>query len=108
MKSPLHRLRGVLILLFASAPAYLIARADTPPQVQWQRSFGGTNSDFLNCLRQTSDGGYILGGYSSSGINGSKTSTNYGVQDLWIIKLDTTGNKVWEKTFGGTNSDYAY
>jgi hypothetical protein len=60
------------------------------------------------CLRQTSDGGYILGGYSSSTNTGSKTTTNYGFQDIWLIKTDATGNKIWERNYGGTNSDYGY
>jgi hypothetical protein len=59
-------------------------------------------------LEQTSDGGYIVGGYSFSGISGDKTESYiYGsFGDLWIIKLDTSGNILWQNTIGGNWADY--
>src|SRR5688572_28944841 len=67
---------------------------------QWDRTFGGNGMDVLSTLQQTSDGGYILGGGSESGINGTKTAVNKGKNDYWVIKLDTNGNNSWDKTFG--------
>src|SRR5262249_12492224 len=72
------------------------------PPIQWQQSFGGTNEDSLQSLQQTFDGGYILGGHSASPPSGNKTSTLFGSYDFWLIRLDPTGNKLWEQTFGGT------
>ena len=82
-----------------------VIKLDTNCNVMWQRSFGGSSDDYLNSLQQTSDGGYILGGYSESKISGNKTSTNYGDFDYWIIKADASGNKIWEKSFGGSGDD---
>lgn len=79
---------------------------------QWDKRFGGTGEDELYALQQTSDGGYILGGYSSSGISGDKTQTCWdGVingRDYWIVKIDSVGNKQWDKRYGGIAVDELY
>ena len=71
----------------------------------WDKTFGGNNSQQLRSLQQTSDGGYILGGYSVSGISGDKTQASKGGSDYWVVKLDANGNKLWDKAFGGSASD---
>src|SRR5688572_12309863 len=80
--------------------------AQTAPLKQWDKTFGGTLHDMCVALQQTSDGGYILGGYSESGITGDKTQANKGDNDYWIIKLDANGTKIWDKSFGGSNKDF--
>ena len=79
-----------------------------PPSVEWQRSFGGTNDDRLRSLSQTADGGYVLGGFSNSGINGNKSSTNFGHYDFLIVRLDAAGNKVWDRSFGSSSEDVLF
>ncbi len=74
----------------------------------WDKRFGGTDQDYITCFQQTKDGGYILGGYSQSGIGGDKTQATWGVDDYWIVKTDSLGNKEWDKDFGGTNGDVLY
>ena len=87
---------------------YWIVKVDAAGMGQWQRTFGGTGSDQLTGLQQTSDGGYILCGVSTSGVGGNKTTTNFGGYDFWIIKTDALGVKQWEQSFGGTlNEDVA-
>lgn len=80
--------------------------AQTAPAKQWDKTFGGNSEDVLTSLKQTADGGYILGGISQSGISGDKTTLNKGGADFWVIKLDASGTKLWDKTFGGSNDDY--
>ncbi len=96
--------RALLLLFFVTSPGY-----SQLPSLQWQQSFGGTNGDILYSLEQTSDGGYLLGGYSLSGTNGNKTSVNFGTAglngDFWVVRLDASGNKLWDKTYGGTNDE---
>jgi Ig-like domain CHU_C associated/Secretion system C-terminal sorting domain len=75
------------------------------PALQWKRSFGGTGTDVANSIRQTSDGGYIIAG-STTSANGDVTS-NHGDADYWIVRLGRTGNIVWQKTFGGSGTDVA-
>src|SRR4051812_22708364 len=66
------------------------------------------DNDELNSLQQTADGGYILGGWSASGIGGDKTQPLWGWQDYWIIKIDSSGTMQWDKRFGGTDIDRLY
>jgi len=75
---------------------------------QWQWSFGGSLNDDCRIVKQTTDGGYILGGYSYSGITGNKTTSNFGDQDYWVVKIDGSGNKVWENSFGGGGGDLLF
>ncbi|WP_158267430.1 PKD domain-containing protein [Adhaeribacter arboris] len=72
----------------------------------WDVTFGGNNADILQIHRPTKDGGYILGGTSNSPVSGSKTIGTKGNQDFWIVKIDASGNKQWDKTFGGSGFDF--
>src|SRR5437867_2591444 len=94
----------IIILGWLSIPNLLSAQS--PPVVMWDKTFGGNNSDVPFSLQQTIDGGYILGGNSKSLISGDKTQNNWGDFDYWIIKTDSIGNKLWDKTFGGYGLDF--
>ncbi|MEP7168760.1 MAG: T9SS type A sorting domain-containing protein [Bacteroidota bacterium] len=89
---------------------YWIVKIDSSGNTQWDKDFGGTSWDYLTSLIQTDDGGYLLGGYSKSGITGNKSQPNWdstGISyDYWIIKIDSLGSKQWDKVFGGTSWDY--
>jgi len=75
------------------------------PQIVWQHSLGGSNNDEAYSIIQTSDGGYIVSGYTNS--NDSDVTGNHGYTDYWVVKLNSSGTIDWQKTLGGTNSDYA-
>jgi hypothetical protein len=83
-----------------------MVKIDSTGNKQWDKDFGGTNGDWLYSIQQTSNGGYILGGISLSGINGDKTETIWGAADYWIVKTDSLGNKQWDKDFGGISADW--
>jgi PKD repeat protein len=87
---------------------YWILKIDSMGQIQWDKTFGGTSSDRLQSICKSSDGGYILGGYSASGISGDKTQPNILQYDFWIVKLDSFGSKQWDRTLGGNGTDYLY
>lgn len=87
---------------------YWVVKLDADGNKLWDRTFGGNDRDELYSLQQTSDGGYILGGVSASGISGDKSEASKGGLDYWIVKLDADGNKVWDRTFGGNSSDWLY
>jgi hypothetical protein len=78
------------------------------PTIEWQNTIGGNQWEILMSVEQTNDGGYILGGYSQSGISGDKTEANLGGSDYWIVKLDGLGNIVWQNTIGGNSIEYLY
>ena len=83
---------------------YWVVKVDATGNKQWDKTFGGAGEDRLTSLQQTADGGYILGGHSASGASGSKTQPNQGGVDLWIVKIDATGTKTWDRSLG-TNTD---
>jgi hypothetical protein len=90
-------------LLLTVVPYY--ATAQTAPMKQWDKTFGGSTWDQLRSAEQTSDGGYILGGESSSLLSGDKTQASQGLDDYWVVKVDANGSKQWDKTFGGSSGD---
>ena len=67
--------------------------------MQWNRTYGGTEDDRANALVETSDGGFALAGKTKSFGAGS--------YDFWLVKTDGTGNMVWSQTYGGTEDDRA-
>lgn len=85
---------------------YWIIKLDTAGSIVWQKNFGGSDYEGAYSVQQTSDGGYIIAGNSSS-TNGDIT-VNHGNNDIWIIKLNSSGSLLWQKSFGGSADDYAY
>ena len=71
----------------------------------WDRTFGGSGEDKLANTIKTSDGGYLLAGRSESNASGEKSQDSRGGRDYWVVKLDAFGNKVWDRTFGGSGED---
>ena len=72
---------------------------------EWQKTIGGSGQDELTCVLRTRDGGFILGGSSSSEESGDKTTPNYGGMDYWVLKIDREGKIVWQQSFGGEYND---
>ena len=84
---------------------YWVLKLDENGTIQWQRTLGGNDEEFLSTAIQTSDGGYMLGGVSKSDISGDKTENSRGNNDFWVLKLDSSGNIIWQKTIGGSEAD---
>ncbi len=76
------------------------------PTKVWDKTLGGTDSDITTGIIATSDGGFIVLGNSTSDLSGDKTEANRGNTDYWITKINSTGQKVWDKTFGGSGNEY--
>jgi hypothetical protein len=84
---------------------YAIFKVDANGNRLWSKTFGTVGKDFLTAFVQTSDGGYILGGHSEGGINRDKTSASKGSNDIWLVKINANGTKIWDKSFGGADQD---
>ncbi len=84
---------------------YWIIKTDSNGVKEWDFRFGGTASDKLTSIIKTSDGAYLLGGSSASGISGDKTESSRGNTDYWVIKINNAGTKIWDKRFGGSAAD---
>ncbi|CAN5563312.1 hypothetical protein BH11BAC2_BH11BAC2_16320 [soil metagenome] len=89
-------------------PDFWIVRTDSMGNKIWDKTIGGTGVDQLNAAVQSNDGGFFLSGSTLSGIGGDKTSPAIGSFDFWLVKTDSLGNLLWDKTFGGLQSDNAY
>ena len=78
-----------------------VLKLDGNGDVVWQKTYGGdANYDYANSIQQTADGGYIVAGFT--------TSFGEGNGDAWVLKLDGNGDVVWQKTYGGSGTDFAY
>ncbi len=87
---------------------YWVVKVDAAGVIEWQNVIGGTGTDELRDIHQTSDGGYIIGGTSNSNISGDKTENSMGFWDYWILKISSTGVIEWQNTIGGSGTDYLY
>jgi hypothetical protein len=95
----------VLVLkVLLAAPAH--GQQALPPPLEWQRAFGGADSDTLFAVEQLTDGGFILGGQSYSPTSGNKTAQSFGFIDYWIVRLDAQGNQQRDRCFGRTSADH--
>ncbi len=85
-----------------------ILKLDGSGNVQWQRCLGGTNHEEAFEVIETSDGGYIMVGETASvdgdviGFHGQAQSER---RDIWVVKLDSTGDLLWQRCLGGTDQD---
>ena len=79
---------------------FWVVKLNGDGSIQWQKPYGGQADDQAKAIRQTSDGGYVVTGYTAS--------FGAGNWDFWVLKLDAGGDILWQKTYGGTSSEYAH
>ncbi len=84
---------------------YWVVKLDKNGKVQWDKTIGGSGGDFCRGIQQTSNGGYVLAGFSNSNISGEKSENSRGGMDYWIVKLNSDGQLKKEKTIGGDGDD---
>lgn len=84
---------------------YWVLKLEENGTTTWQKTYGGSDEDFLSFVEQTADGGYILGGTSKSDISGDKNEDSQGDEDYWVLKIDSSGNILWQNTIGGSGTD---
>ncbi|MCP4633362.1 MAG: T9SS type A sorting domain-containing protein [candidate division Zixibacteria bacterium] len=66
----------------------------------WAHTYGGANTDFVRCINECRDGGFIL--------TGQTLSFGAGSSDVYVLKIDSDGDTLWTRTFGGANTDFGY
>jgi uncharacterized repeat protein (TIGR01451 family) len=82
-----------------------LAKFDAAGNIQWSKTYGGDNGEFVSGIQSTNDGGCIISATSYSHNNGQVPANNSGnttKPDVWILKLDQSGNIQWTKMLGGT------
>ena len=75
-------------------------------ELVWVKTFGGTNEDDAIAIEEANDGGYVILGYTTS-VDGDVTGKTSPDQDYWLLKLNQDGDKIWDKTYGGSQNDQA-
>jgi hypothetical protein len=90
---------------------FWLVKTDSWGNRQWNRTYGGAYNDYAASVVQTIDGGYALSGSARDdgyALGGITNSSGAGYEDVWLIKTDSLGNKLWDKTYGGALNDEAY
>lgn len=90
---------GGYLIAAGNGNAYII-KTDASGGVSWEMDYGGSGTDFAESIYPSMDGGYIIAGYTNS--------TGGGDYNLYLLKINSSGGLVWERTFGGIYSDYGY
>jgi gliding motility-associated-like protein len=101
-----HSNDGDMSLLAFGASDALIFKLDASGNIQWLKTYGGSQEDAFRSIEETSDGGYIAAGYT-----GSDDHDVSGLQkdyDAWIVKVDGAGKIQWQRCVGGINRDVAW
>jgi len=86
---------------------YWVVKINSTGTIEWEQTYGGSSYDDLRSTIPTSDGGYLLGGYTYSN-DGDIQSGNNGQTDYWVVKINSTGTIEWEQTYGGSSSDQLF
>lgn len=81
-----------------------VVKVDNEGSLLWQKTLGGSGQDIGTSILNTPDNGLII--LASTLSNDGDITNNHGSQDIWIIKLDSVGNIDWQKTYGGSSSEY--
>ncbi|MFN0174968.1 MAG: T9SS type A sorting domain-containing protein [Saprospiraceae bacterium] len=84
---------------------FWVVNFDSLGAVLWKKNYGGSSFEEAFAIKQTSDSGFIVTGYTES--NDIDVSGNHGNKDVWLLKLDSIGNIQWQKCLGGSNWDEA-
>ncbi len=88
-----------------SSPDYWIFAIDSIGDLQWEKTFGGSNPDLLYGMVPANGGGFVLAGGTLS--NDGDITNSHGISDAWIVKIDDTGGLVWQKAIGDTGINWA-
>ena len=79
---------------------FWVVKVDDKGNLVWEGSFGGTGIERAQDIAKTKDGGYVITGNTFS--NDTDVSSNNGESDIWLLKIDANGTKVWDRSYGGS------
>ena len=78
---------------------FWVIKLDADGELLWERRYGGAATDWVNAITEARDGSLVVVGHTES--------KGAGAADFWVVKLDATGEPIWDRSFGGENLDYA-
>ncbi len=79
---------------------YWVIKLDNLYNVVWEKAIGGSDYDYAYDIIEYETDRFLISGESQSPISGSKTVSNYGSSDIWIVSIDISGNIIWQKNYG--------
>ena len=79
---------------------FWLVKTDAAGNVEWNKTYGQLYQDYAHSVVETSDGGFVLAGYTLSLVGD--------LEDYLLVKTDSSGNMQWNKTYGGPDREYAY
>lgn len=83
-----------------------VTKFSSTGQIQWTNFYGGSDDDVGNDIIESKDGSFYIIGYSKS--KDGDASVNNGQHDNWLLKIDSSGNLLWERSYGFAGHDHAY
>lgn len=84
----------------------LVLKYDSQDNLEWSSIYGGSDNEKASKIIQDTSGGYILVGFSSS--TDGDLSSNAGANDIWVVKLNSSGSILWQKSYGFSGNDYGF
>ncbi|MFZ2897815.1 MAG: T9SS type A sorting domain-containing protein [Saprospiraceae bacterium] len=94
---------SVKFSLFCFLTLLTTATALSQPVIEWEMSYGGSELDFAGTIIPVEDGNFLFSA-SSYSLDGD-FDENYGESDAWLVKIDSTGQVIWSKNYGGSGRD---
>jgi len=82
---------------------YWMVKLDSAGNLMWQKTLGGSQSDYSRSIQISKEGGFVIGGETSS--NDGDVGDNKGISDFWLVRTDSLGNILWSTTLGGSAID---
>lgn len=85
-----------------------VFKIDSLGQLVWQKTFGGSSLDAASGVAETTDGGFVVAGYTYSPAGSGNVTTSWGSGDAWVLKLSGVGNLLWQRSLGGALNDQVF
>ncbi len=83
-----------------------VVKLDSLKDTVWTKCLGGSDWEQAKCIRETSDGGFVIASYTGS--DDGDVRGSHGGDDIWIVKLNSSGDTLWTRSLGGSENDEPY
>lgn len=93
------------VLVFVAIFFSLNSTSSQELNLIWENTYGGNGKETLYSVQPNGNGGYIMGGYTTSGLNGDISTPSFGNSDFLVINVNSTGQIIWDKRFGMIGSE---